>query len=89
MKKLREGGEVQTFAAGFSDPRFDELPYARQVSEAVGTTHHEVMVSADDFRELWETLTWHSRRSDQPAGGHRDLQDRQTSARRGQGPALR
>ncbi len=59
MKKLREGGEVQTFAAGFSDPRFDELPYARQVSEAVGTTHHEVMVSADDFRELWETLTWH------------------------------
>ncbi|MEY3895100.1 MAG: hypothetical protein RLZZ214_619 [Verrucomicrobiota bacterium] len=59
MKKLREGGEVQTFAAGFSDPRFDELPYARQVSEAVGTTHNEVMVSAGDFRELWETLTWH------------------------------
>ena len=26
MKKLREGGEVETFAAGFSDPRFDELP---------------------------------------------------------------
>lgn len=60
MKKLRDGGEVQTFAAGFADQRFDELPYARQVSEAVGTTHHEVMVSADDFRELWETLTWHS-----------------------------
>lgn len=60
MKELRDGGEVQTFAAGFADQRFDELPYARQVSEAVGTTHHEVMVSADDFRELWETLTWHS-----------------------------
>jgi asparagine synthase (glutamine-hydrolysing) len=59
MKELREGGEVQTFAAGFSDPRFDELPYARQVSEAVGTSHHEVMVSADDFRDLWETLSWH------------------------------
>ncbi len=43
----------------FRIPRFDELPYARQVSEAVGTTHHEVMVSAGDFRELWETLTWH------------------------------
>lgn len=59
MKELREGGEVQTFAAGFSDPRFDELPYARQVSEAVGTTHHEVMVTADDFRSLWEKLSWH------------------------------
>jgi asparagine synthase (glutamine-hydrolysing) len=59
MKELRGGGEVQTFAAGFSDPRFDELPYARQVSEAVGTTHHEVMVTAEDFRSLWEKLSWH------------------------------
>lgn len=59
MKELRNGGEVRTFAAGFADPRFDELPYARQVSQAVGTTHEEVMVGADDFRDLWETLTWH------------------------------
>jgi asparagine synthase (glutamine-hydrolysing) len=59
MKKLREGGEVQTFAAGFSDPRFDELPYARQVSESVGTVHHEVMVSSQDFLDHWEKLSWH------------------------------
>ncbi|MEO7099252.1 MAG: asparagine synthase (glutamine-hydrolyzing) [Luteolibacter sp.] len=59
MKKLREGGEVQTFAAGFSDPRFDELPFARQVSEAVGTVHHEVMVTSQDFLELWQKLSWH------------------------------
>ena len=59
MKEALGGGEVRTFAAGFSDPRYDELPYARQVSEALGTTHHEVMVDAGDFRNLWETLTWH------------------------------
>jgi len=59
MKKLRAGGEVQTFAAGFSDPRYDELPYAKQVSEAVGTTHHEINVTAQDFQQLWEKLTWH------------------------------
>ena len=59
MKELRGGGEVQTFAAGFSDPRFDELPYARQVSESVGTVHHEVMVSSSDFQDLWEPLSWH------------------------------
>jgi asparagine synthase (glutamine-hydrolysing) len=59
MKRLRNGGEVQTFAAGFSDPRFDELPYARQVSEHVGTTHHEVMVDSKDFIDLWEKLSWH------------------------------
>ena len=59
MKKLRQGGEVQTFAAGFSDPRYDELPYAKQVSDAVGTTHHEINVTAQDFQQLWEKLTWH------------------------------
>jgi asparagine synthase (glutamine-hydrolysing) len=59
MKKLRRGGEVQTFAAGFSDPRFDELPYAKQVSDAVGTTHHEINVTAQDFQQLWSKLSWH------------------------------
>jgi asparagine synthase (glutamine-hydrolysing) len=59
MKKLRQGGEVQTFAAGFADPRYDELPYARQVAESLGTTHHEVQVTPQDFQELWSKLSWH------------------------------
>jgi asparagine synthase (glutamine-hydrolysing) len=59
MKKARQGGAVATFSAGFADPRFDELPYARQVSEAIGTEHHEVHVTAKDFEELWPRLTWH------------------------------
>ncbi|MCR9244246.1 MAG: asparagine synthase (glutamine-hydrolyzing) [bacterium] len=59
MKKVRAGGEVETFSAGFADPRFDELPYARQVSEAVGTNHHEIHVTAEDFQSLWERLCWH------------------------------
>ncbi|MFT4842998.1 MAG: asparagine synthase (glutamine-hydrolyzing), partial [Candidatus Azotimanducaceae bacterium] len=59
MKKIRQGGEVQTFAAGFNDPRYDELPYARQVSEAVGTTHHEIHSTAQDFQDLWTQLSWH------------------------------
>ena len=59
MKKARQGGEVQTFAAGFNDPRFDELPYAKQVSDAVGTTHHEINVTATDFQQLWSKLSWH------------------------------
>ena len=59
MKKARQGGDVQTFAAGFNDPRFDELPYAKQVSDAVGTTHHEINVTATDFQQLWSKLSWH------------------------------
>lgn len=56
---FREGAPVETFAAGFGDPRFDELPYARQVSEELGSTHHEVVVQPDDFEQLWRKLTWH------------------------------
>jgi len=59
MKKLRDGGEVETFAAGFNDPRYDELPYAKQVSDAVGTNHHEIHTTPGDFQELWSRLSWH------------------------------
>ncbi len=59
MTELSGGGRVETFSAGFGDPRFDELPYARQVSEALGTVHHEVIVEPGDFRDLWSRLTWH------------------------------
>ena len=56
---LRPDRRVQTFAAGFGDPRTDELPWARRVSEHVGTDHHEVMVDASNFEALWPTMTWH------------------------------
>ena len=54
-----ESGQLHTFAAGFGDPRFDELRHARRVSEHLTTVHHEVRVTADDFTQLWPQLTWH------------------------------
>lgn len=59
MSELRRGSGIKTFSAGFGDPRYDELPYARQVSQLLGTEHHEVSVAPDDFRGLWRRLTWH------------------------------
>lgn len=59
MKELRGDAPVDTFAAGFGDPRFDELEWARRVSQHVGTRHHEVVVSPDDFLTLWPRLTWY------------------------------
>ncbi len=52
-------GPLKTFAAGFGDPRYDELRYARLVSDHVGSDHHEVHVNAGDLENLWPTLTWH------------------------------
>jgi asparagine synthase (glutamine-hydrolysing) len=59
MHRLRGGAPIETFAAGFDDPRWDELPYARRVSEQFATRHHEVTVGARDFEDLWPRLTWH------------------------------
>ena len=59
MSELRQGSDIKTFSAGFGDPRFDELPYARQVSQLLGNKHYEVAVTLEDFRSLWRRLTWH------------------------------
>lgn len=59
MTALRRGSGVETFSAGFGDARHDELPYARAVSELLGTRHHEVSVTPGDFEALWRKLTWH------------------------------
>ena len=57
--KERKGAGLHTFAAGFGDPRFDETSWARTVAGIVGSTHHEVRVTADDFQKSWSKLSWH------------------------------
>lgn len=57
--RLRPEHELHTFVAGFGDPRDDELPWARRVSEHVGTHHHEVLLDSTDFESLWPKLTHH------------------------------
>jgi len=59
MTRLTGGSGVETFSAGFDDPRFDELPFAREVSRLFATRHHEIVVQPTDFQDLWHRLTWH------------------------------
>ena len=37
-------GPVRTFAIGFEDESFNELPYARRIAEHLGTEHREMVV---------------------------------------------
>lgn len=57
--------EFATFSVGFSQSEFDELPYARAVSEHTGTVHHEISVSPSDALEHFPNLIWYM---DEPNG---------------------
>lgn len=57
--ECRKGEPLKTYSAGFGDPRYDELPYARRVSKLLGTHHHEVVLEPGDFVDAWRRLTWH------------------------------
>jgi asparagine synthase (glutamine-hydrolysing) len=52
------GDRVKTFAIGFDDPRFNELPHARRVAERYGCDHHEFEVRPRAI-EVLPTLVKH------------------------------
>ena len=52
-------GPVKTFSVGYSESAWSELDYARQVARTIGTDHHEVVVSMDDFFNALPRLVWH------------------------------
>lgn len=49
---------LDTFCVGFTDPRFDERPFARAVAEAIGSRHHELVLTPDDIPRELHRLTW-------------------------------
>lgn len=58
-KRAHHDQTLHTFSAGFDDRRLDESSWARAVSGLLGTTHHEVQVTADDFLQNWSRLSWY------------------------------
>jgi asparagine synthase (glutamine-hydrolysing) len=59
IMKRQFDGPVKTFAVGYQEAEFSELAYARHVAESIGTDHHEVLVSMDDFFNALPRLIWH------------------------------
>src|SRR5688572_3337733 len=50
---------LRTFAVCFDDPRANELGYARQVAESIGSRHHDIVVSPQQFFDELPRLIWH------------------------------
>jgi len=57
MAEARASEGIATFSASFTGDTLDERPYARQVSDLLGTQHHEVTVTPPDFQTQWAALT--------------------------------
>ena len=56
--KIRRG-PIETFAVGYGEEAFSELPYARRVAEHIGSSHYEVQLSREDFFSSLPRLIWH------------------------------
>lgn len=50
---------IQTFSVGYSEQAYSELPYARIVSDHIGSQHHEVHVTRQQFFGSLPDVIWH------------------------------
>ena len=55
----QSASQLRTFAVGFADPRANELAYARQVAESIGSRHHDLVVTPGLFFDQLPRLIWH------------------------------
>lgn len=55
----RLGGKVKTFSVGFDVPEYDELKYARMVSEHFGTESSEMVLDPEKFVKILPRIAWH------------------------------
>jgi asparagine synthase (glutamine-hydrolysing) len=50
---------IRTFSVAFAEREANELAYARMVASAYRTSHHEVLVSPEEFFAALPRLVWH------------------------------
>jgi asparagine synthase (glutamine-hydrolysing) len=50
---------IRTFSVAFQEREGNELEYARLAARAIGSDHHEVVVTPDDFFRELPRLIWH------------------------------
>jgi asparagine synthase (glutamine-hydrolysing) len=50
---------VETFSIGYREEAYSELPSARQVAKHIGSRHHDVQLSREEFFDSLPVLIWH------------------------------
>jgi asparagine synthase (glutamine-hydrolysing) len=72
------GGPFSTFSVGVDAPEFNELPYAREVSNCFGTRQFETSAKAD-LIELLPAMIWHLDEPSDPVAASKFLASRLAS----------
>jgi asparagine synthase (glutamine-hydrolysing) len=57
-----KGEPLHTFSLRFADAEYDETRYQRLVAAALGTDHHEVVVTGDDIARAFPAVIRHAER---------------------------
>jgi len=58
MTKMRRE-PIETFSVGYDEAPYSELSYASVVANHIGSTHHEVRVTRQEFFDALPKLIWH------------------------------
>ncbi len=59
LMRRMTSGPVKTFAVGYAERQYSELGYAAAGARAIGTEHHEITLSRDEFFHELPRLVWH------------------------------
>ena len=59
LTKKACGDRIQTFSVGYGEEAFSELGFAREVAQHIGSEHHEVSLSREEFFAELPRLIWH------------------------------
>lgn len=57
-KNIPQGQELHSFSIGLAEKEWNEFPYSRMVAEQLGTTHHELLFTEEDFCRALPVATY-------------------------------
>lgn len=58
-RNIPHGQELHSFSIGLRDKDWNEFPYSRQVSQLLGTTHHELVFTEEEYCAMLPIATYH------------------------------
>lgn len=58
-ENMPPGQKLHSFSIGLADAEWNEFPHSRRVSELLGTVHHELQFTEEDFCKALPQATYH------------------------------